>query len=92
MKIALESFNFFKEEIVSRMNILDILHLFFVYFGDNSLKSLENFNVYGYILFFLNTGIEKVSKLIKCEKKGILEGRSLGKLSENSSFIEVHNA
>jgi hypothetical protein len=73
------------------MNILVILYLFFVYFGENSLKSLENFNIYGHILFFLNTGIKKVSKLKKIEKKGILEGRSLGQLSENSSFIEVHN-
>jgi len=56
------------------------------------LKSLENFNIYGYILFFLNTGIKKVSKLKKFEEKGILEGHSLGQLSENSSFIEVHNA
>ena len=73
------------------MNILVILYLFLVYFGDNSLKSLENFNIYVYILVFLNTGIEKVSKLKKIEKKGILKGRSLGQLSENSSFIEVHN-
>jgi len=72
------------------MNILVILYLFLVYFGDNSLKSLENFNIYVYILVFLNTGIEKVSKLKKIEKKGILKGRSLGQLSENSSFIEVH--
>jgi hypothetical protein len=74
------------------MNILVILYLFLVYFGDNSLKSLENFNIYVYILVFLNTGIEKVSKLKKIEKKGILKGRSLRQLSENSSFIEVHNA
>jgi hypothetical protein len=45
-----------------------------------------------FCFFLIEKGIEKVSKLKKCENKGILEGRSLGKLSENSSFIEVHNA